>query len=51
MASKHDCFRQIVELLIRSHEAKDNGYEIHHGGKCVTVFSAPNYWYDSSAVL
>lgn len=22
---------------------KDDGYEIHHGGKLVTVFSAPNY--------
>lgn len=32
-----------LELVVRSHEVKDNGYEIHHGGKCITVFSAPNY--------
>ena len=22
---------------------KDNGYEVTHDGKCITVFSAPNY--------
>lgn len=27
----------------RSHEVKPEGYEIAHGGKCITVFSAPNY--------
>ncbi|PKK16767.1 serine/threonine-protein phosphatase 5 [Columba livia] len=26
------------------HEVKAEGYEVTHGGKCVTVFSAPNYW-------
>jgi hypothetical protein len=36
--------RRGADLIIRSHEAKDDGYEIHHGGKCITVFSAPNYW-------
>lgn len=30
-------------LVVRSHEVKMAGYEIDHGGKCVTVFSAPNY--------
>jgi len=32
-----------LELIIRSHEVKDNGYEVSHNGKLVTVFSAPNY--------
>jgi len=30
-------------LLIRSHEVKDEGYLVEHGGKTITVFSAPNY--------
>jgi len=33
-----------LDLLIRSHEVKENGYVIEHNGKCITVFSAPNYW-------
>ncbi|KAI9143471.1 Metallo-dependent phosphatase-like protein [Paraphysoderma sedebokerense] len=37
--------RNGLELLIRSHEVKQEGYVIEHNGKCVTVFSAPNYWY------
>ena len=32
-----------LELLVRSHEVKDNGYEAQKGGRVVTVFSAPNY--------
>lgn len=24
-------------------QVKDNGYEVVHDGKCITVFSAPNY--------
>lgn len=32
-----------LKLLIRSHEVKDEGYAVEHGGKCITVFSAPNY--------
>ena len=32
-----------LDLLVRSHEVKDEGYEVEHGGRCVTVFSAPNY--------
>lgn len=32
-----------LEMIVRSHEVKDEGYEVEHGGKLVTVFSAPNY--------
>lgn len=35
--------RNGLELVVRSHEVKDGGYEIEHGGLLVTVFSAPNY--------
>jgi serine/threonine-protein phosphatase 5 len=33
-----------LSLLVRSHEVKEDGYEVAHGGYCVTIFSAPNYW-------
>jgi len=32
-----------LDYIVRSHEVKDNGYEEAHDGKCITVFSAPNY--------
>lgn len=32
-----------LEMLIRSHEVKAEGYEIEANGRLVTVFSAPNY--------
>eukprot|EP01039_Chlorochromonas_danica_P010150 gene10150-11233_t len=32
-----------LELMIRSHECEDAGYRVFHGGKLLTVFSAPNY--------
>lgn len=32
-----------LELLVRSHEVKDDGYEIEHNDQLITVFSAPNY--------
>lgn len=32
-----------LDLIIRSHEVKENGYEVEHNGLLATVFSAPNY--------
>ncbi|KAJ3220907.1 Serine/threonine-protein phosphatase 5 [Clydaea vesicula] len=32
-----------LDLLIRSHEVKQDGYTADHNGKCITIFSAPNY--------
>lgn len=32
-----------LSFVIRSHEMKEEGYEVEHGGKLITVFSAPNY--------
>lgn len=32
-----------LKLVIRSHEMKEDGYEVEHSGKLITVFSAPNY--------
>jgi len=31
------------DLLVRSHEVRMNGFSVDHDGRCVTVFSAPNY--------
>jgi hypothetical protein len=35
--------RNGLDYVIRSHEVKADGYEVCHDGKCITVFSAPNY--------
>ena len=32
-----------LELLVRSHEMKDGGYEVEPNGRVITIFSAPNY--------
>ena len=32
-----------LELLIRSHEVRMDGFDVMHGGRLVTDFSAPNY--------
>ena len=32
-----------LSLVVRSHEVKEEGFEVTHDGYCVTVFSAPNY--------
>ncbi|XP_010781985.1 serine/threonine-protein phosphatase 5-like [Notothenia coriiceps] len=32
-----------LDFIVRSHEVKTEGYEVTHSGKCITVFSAPNY--------
>jgi serine/threonine-protein phosphatase 5 len=32
-----------LELIIRSHEVRDQGYEVEQNGLLITVFSAPNY--------
>ena len=43
---------EVLDMVIRSHEVKEGGYVIEHDGKCVTIFSAPNYWYTTrSAIL
>ncbi|KAJ7282984.1 phosphoprotein phosphatase [Mycena rebaudengoi] len=37
------CTLNGVSGVIRSHEVRQDGYQIEHDGLCTTVFSAPNY--------
>ncbi|KAI8617507.1 serine/threonine-protein phosphatase 5-like protein [Chytriomyces sp. MP71] len=37
------CKENGLDVVIRSHEVKQDGYEVAHNGRCVTIFSAPNY--------
>lgn len=37
------CEKNGLEAVIRSHEVRMDGYAAEHSGRCITVFSAPNY--------
>ncbi|KAJ2006547.1 Palmitoyl-protein thioesterase 1 [Coemansia thaxteri] len=41
--TKEFCDTNNLKMVIRSHQQMDEGYEIAHDGRMVTVFSAPNY--------
>ena len=35
--------RNNLQLVVRSHEVKEEGFMVEHEGCCITIFSAPNY--------
>src|SRR5687768_11125590 len=37
------CDNNGLKAIIRSHEVRQEGFEAEHNGRCITVFSAPNY--------
>ena len=37
------CAANNLKAVVRSHEVRQDGYEVEHDGKLITVFSAPNY--------
>jgi diadenosine tetraphosphatase ApaH/serine/threonine PP2A family protein phosphatase len=37
------CKENGLQLVVRSHQVVRNGFQIQHGGRLVTVFSAPSY--------
>lgn len=41
--TKQFCETNQLKAIIRSHEVRMGGYSEEHDGKCITVFSAPNY--------
>ncbi|PWA22362.1 hypothetical protein CCH79_00018234 [Gambusia affinis] len=41
--TQHFLEQNKLDYIVRSHEVKAEGYEVTHLGKCITVFSAPNY--------
>jgi serine/threonine-protein phosphatase 5 len=38
--------RNNLSFMIRSHVWQKEGYKVEHYGKCITIFSAPDYMYD-----
>ncbi|TPX32590.1 hypothetical protein SmJEL517_g04269 [Synchytrium microbalum] len=41
--SKAFCDLNGLNCVVRSHEVRQEGYAVEHDGKCITIFSAPNY--------
>ncbi|KAA6360905.1 MAG: putative Serine/threonine-protein phosphatase, partial [Streblomastix strix] len=40
--------RNQLQMIIRSHEVRLQGYSVEHGGKLITLFSAPSYMQDTN---